>query len=315
MLYDKHKYVTMIKAKARDLGFMACGIAKACRLDEEASRLEEWLENGMHGTMKYMENHFEKRVDPRKLVDGSKSVISVVHGYLPSVKQQDPEAPVLSKYGYGTDYHFVLKEKLGKLLMFMNESVGQVNGRAFVDSAPVLDRAWAARAGVGWIGKNTNLLVPRSGSFFFIGELIVDIDLPADKPMRDHCGNCTMCIDACPTGAIIEPQKVDSRKCISYLTIEYRDQIPDEFAGKMQNRVFGCDICQDVCPWNQKAVPHQEKLFEPEPGLTEMKAEEWHEMTREVFNRYFKKTAVQRPGYKKIMRTLEFMRGKEGAVP
>lgn len=305
----------MIKAKARDLGFMACGIAKACRLDDEASRLEEWLENGMHGTMKYMENHFEKRLDPRKLVDGAKSIISVVHNYLPSVKQQDPEAPVLSKYGYGADYHYVLKEKLGKLLMFMNESIGQVDGRAFTDSAPVLDRAWAARAGLGWIGKNTNLLVPRSGSFFFIGELIVDIDLPADKPMRDYCGSCTMCIDACPTGAIIEPRKVDSRKCISYLTIEYREQIPGEFTGKMHNRVFGCDICQDICPWNKKAVPHQEPLFDPEPGLTELKAEEWHDMTREVFNLYFKKTAVQRAGYKKIMRTLEFLRGKAGAVP
>ncbi|MFO7922808.1 MAG: tRNA epoxyqueuosine(34) reductase QueG [Bacteroidales bacterium] len=308
MTGENSKYSKLIKGKARDLGFSGCGISVACRLDNEAARLEKWLQQGMHGTMKYMENHFEERVDPRKLVDGARSVISVLHNYFPADVQKDPDAPVLSKYAYGTDYHFVVKDKLRQLLQFMNRAIGKVNGRAFVDSAPVLDRVWAARSGLGWIGKNTNLLVKGRGSFFFIGELIVDIQLSPDLPDKDHCGNCRLCMDACPTGAIIAPRKLDARRCISYMTIEYRESLPSEIKDKMHNRVFGCDICQDVCPWNRKASPHKEPLLSPVPGLTELKAREWYNIDKECFDHYFRKTAVNRAGFKQIKRNLEFLK-------
>jgi epoxyqueuosine reductase len=307
---EKIKYASLIKARAAELGFSGCGISAATILEAEASRLERWLKAGRHGKMGYMENNFDKRIDPRKLVEGAKSVISVLHNYFPAEKQVNPEAPVLSKYAYGTDYHFIVKDKLKQLLSFMNESIGEVNGRAFCDSAPVLDRAWAARSGLGWIGKNTNLLTKGSGSFFFIGELIVDIDLPADAPVKDYCGNCRRCIDACPTGAILAPRELDARKCISYLTIEFRDDLPEGMRDKMGNRVFGCDICQDVCPWNKKAIPHNEPLFDPDPGLMAMSQDEWNGMDRQVFNRYFKSSAVMRAGYKQLKRNLDFLKGQ-----
>ncbi len=303
-----NKYVDIIKTKANDLGFSDCGISAAGILEDEAKNFEEWLKAGMHGSMSYMENHFDKRIDPRRLVEGAKSVISVLHNYFYSGHQKYSDAPVLSKYAYGTDYHYVLKEKLKILLDFINENIGEVNGRVFVDSAPVLDRAWAARSGLGWIGKNTNLLVKGKGSFFFIGELIVDIELPSDIPAKNNCGDCRLCIDSCPTGAIISPQKLDSRLCISYLTIEHRDQFPKEIRDKMQNQVFGCDICQDVCPWNKKAVPNYEPLFKPVPGLLELSADEWHDMDSVLFKKLFARSVVQRAGYKQIRRNLEVIR-------
>ncbi len=306
---ENAKHINSIKNKAAELGFDACGVSAACRLDDEARRLEKWLSAGMHGSMKFMENHFEKRVDPRKLVDDAKTVISVLHNYYPSRKQEGPGAPVLSKYAYGTDYHYVMKGKLQELMDFMNDTIGEVNGRAFVDSAPVLDRAWAARAGLGWIGKNSCLIARGAGSFFFIGELIVDIELPADAPARDHCGSCSVCIDACPTGAIVEPGLVDARRCISCLTIEYRDEFTDGTGNKLHNRVFGCDICQDVCPWNLGAKPHHEPLFEPEPGLLELTADEWYDMAGPLYRRLFRRSAVKRAGYRQLRRNLDALRG------
>lgn len=307
MSAGKHKYEQLIKARAESLGFLSCGISVACRLEDEAGKMEQWLQEGMHGSMRYMENHFEKRVDPRKLVHGAKSVISVLYNYFPAEIQKDPSAPVLSKYAYGNDYHFILKEKLRQLLKFMNEAIGKVNGEIFVDSAPVMERAWAARSGIGWIGKNTNLIVKGGGSFFFIGELIVDIELPADSPAEDRCGSCTRCMDACPTGALVAPRLLDARRCISYLTIEYRNSLPSDMSKMMENRVFGCDICQDVCPHNRKARPHGEPLFNPAPGLLEMTREQWHDMERDHFNRYFGKSAVRRTGYKQLRRNLDFL--------
>jgi epoxyqueuosine reductase len=306
---DPVLYSEMIKTKAKELGFSACGISRAEMLDEEARRLEQWLNAGMHGKMGYMENHFDKRVDPRKLVDGAKSVISVLQNYFPSRTQSDQSAPVLSRYAYGTDYHFVIKEKLRELLSFINISIGEVHGRVFVDSAPVLDRAWAARSGLGWIGKNTNLLVKQSGSFFFIGELIVDIDLGTDGPVKDYCCRCRRCIDACPTGAIVAPRTLDARKCLSYLTIEYKGELPADMKGKMKNRMYGCDICQDVCPYNKKSVPHNEPLFEPKAGLLEMGPVEWQNLDRGKFKHYFTNTAVWRIRYQQLRRNIDFLAG------
>ncbi len=314
MLYtdENSKYIEGIKNKALDLGFQACGISVACRLDREAERFEKWLSAGMHGTMKFMENHFEKRVDPRKLVDDAKTVISVLCNYYPARKQEDPGAPVLSKYAYGTDYHYVMKGRLKELLDFMNDTIGEVNGRAFVDSAPVLDRAWAARSGLGWIGKNSCLISRSNGSFFFIGELIVDIELPADAPGKDHCGSCRICLDACPTGAIVEPGLVDARRCISCLTIEYRHEFPAGTGSILNNRVFGCDICQDVCPWNKRAEPHHETLFEPAPGLLELSAAGWYEMNSTLYRQLFGKSAVKRAGYRLLRRNIDALIAAKG---
>lgn len=241
-------YAKLIKAEAKRLGFISCGISKAEFLEQEAPRLEAWLKKEMHGEMKYMENHFDKRLDPTKLVEGSKSVISLLLNYFPSSFQKDEEAPKISKYAYGTDYHFVIKDKLKQLLNFISEEIGEVHGRAFVDSAPVLDKAWAAKSGLGWIGKNSNLLTQQVGSFYFIAELIVDLDLEYDTPVTDHCGTCTACIDACPTQAIVEPYVVDGSKCISYFTIELKEEIPSSYKNTFDNWMFGCDVCQDVCP-------------------------------------------------------------------
>ncbi|HEX9828138.1 MAG TPA: tRNA epoxyqueuosine(34) reductase QueG, partial [Flavobacteriaceae bacterium] len=251
----------LIKTEAKRLGFLSCGISKAQFLEEEAPRLEKWLSNNMHGKMHYMENHFDKRLDPTKLVEGSKSVISLLLNYYPSEEQKDKTAPKISKYAYGIDYHFVIKNKLKQLLEFIQQEIGEVNGRAFVDSAPVLDKAWAAKSGLGWMGKHTNLLTQQMGSFYFIAELIVDLDLDYDLPTTDHCGSCTACIEACPTQAIVEPYVVDGSKCISYFTIELKENIPTELKGKLDDWMFGCDVCQDVCPWNRFSKPHREPLF------------------------------------------------------
>jgi len=304
----KKKYTDFIKAEAQRLGFMACGISKAGFLEDQAPLLEEWLNRNYQGEMHWMENHFDKRLDPRKLVPGAKSVISVLLNYYPEEKQKDPEAPKIAKYAYGEDYHFVIKRKLKELMHSIKEEVGDVNGRAFVDSAPVMDREWARRSGLGWIGKHTLLLTKGSGSYYFIGELIIDLELEADLPVTDHCGSCTKCIDACPTDAIVQPNLLDSNKCISYLTIELKDQIPSGFKEQMENWAFGCDICQDVCPWNRFAKPTDEEAFEPRPGMLEMKAEDWHEITEEVFGRLFKKSAVKRAGYKGLKQNLKFLK-------
>ncbi|HET8885708.1 MAG TPA: tRNA epoxyqueuosine(34) reductase QueG [Salinimicrobium sp.] len=300
----------LIKEEAKRLGFMSCGISKAEFLEKEAPRLENWLKEKRHGQMLYMENHFDKRLDPTKLVDGSKSVISLLLNYYPDEKQSETGLKI-SKYAYGTDYHFVIKDKLKSLMFFINEKIGDVDGRAFVDSAPVLDKAWAAKSGLGWIGKNSNLITKQVGSFFFIAELIVDLELDYDTPVTDHCGSCTACIDACPTQAIVEPYKVDGSKCISYFTIELKEEIPQDAAGKFENWIFGCDICQDVCPWNRFSKPHNEPLFNPHEDLLNMSSKDWEEITEEVFSKIFKKSAVKRTKYNGLKRNIDFLKIKK----
>ena len=306
---DRSGYSENIKAEAKRLGFLSCGISQAAFLEEEAPRLEAWLKMGMHGEMAYMENHFDKRLDPRKLVPGAKSVISLLYNYYPSEKQRE-DAYKISKYAYGEDYHHVIKGKLRQLLEFMQEEIGAVQGRAFVDSAPVLDKAWAARSGLGWIGKNSNLLTRQVGSFYFIAELIVDLDLQYDTPTTDHCGSCTACIDACPTQAIVQPYVVDGSRCISYFTIELKDEIPKSLQGSFDDWIFGCDVCQDVCPWNRFSKPHREPRFKPNPELLEFDKEDWVELTEEVFQKVFRKSAVKRTKFQGLKRNIAFL--KEG---
>jgi len=291
---------------------MFCGIARAGFLEEEAPRLENWLKQGMQGEMRYMENHFDKRLDPRLLVDGARSVISLGLNYYTEQTQSDPSAPKISKYAFGADYHQVIKAKLKLLLDVINEKIGEVNGRAFVDSAPVLDKAWAKKAGLGWIGKNTNLISTKKGSFFFLAELIVDIELECDIPSTaDHCGTCTRCVDACPTGAIVAPYVVDGSRCISYLTIELKNEIPREFAGKMDNWMFGCDVCQDVCPWNRFSVLNREPAFQPNEHLLEMDRRDWQDITEDVFQKVFKNSAVKRTKFSGLKRNIEFLRNSD----
>ncbi|MBO0355030.1 tRNA epoxyqueuosine(34) reductase QueG [Flagellimonas marinaquae] len=301
------KHTFMIKTEAKRLGFLSCGISKAGFLEEEAPRLEKWLNQNMHGEMQYMENHFDKRLDPTKLVEGSKSVISLLLNYFPS-EEQNPDSYKISKYAYGMDYHFVIKDKLKSLLQFIQEEIGDVHGRAFVDSAPILDKAWAAKSGLGWIGKNSNLLTQQVGSFYFIAELIVDLELEYDTPVTDHCGTCTACIDACPTEAIVQPYVVDGSKCISYLTIELKNEIPSEFDGKLDEWMFGCDVCQDVCPWNRFSKPHSEPLFNPNPDLLSFTKKDWEEITEDVFKKIFKKSAVKRTKLSGLERNINFLK-------
>ncbi|MGW9685270.1 tRNA epoxyqueuosine(34) reductase QueG [Flagellimonas sp. 2504JD1-5] len=300
-------YSKKIKTEAKRLGFLSCGISKAEFLEEEAPRLEKWLNQNMHGEMRYMENHFDKRLDPTKLVEGSKSVVSLLLNYFPS-EEQNQESYKISKYAFGTDYHFVIKDKLKSLLNFIQEEIGEVHGRAFVDSAPVLDKAWAARSGLGWIGKHSNLLTQQVGSFYFIAELIIDLELEYDAPVTDHCGTCTACIDACPTEAIVEPYVVDGSKCISYFTIELKNEIPTGFQGKFDDWMFGCDVCQDVCPWNRFSKSHSEPLFDPHPELLSMSKKDWEEITEDVFRRIFKKSAVKRTKFSGLQRNIDFLK-------
>ncbi len=304
----KSQHTTFIKQRSQALGFDFCGISKADFLEEEAPRLEKWLKNNMHGEMKYMENHFDKRLDPRKLVEGAKSVISLMYNYYTDQKPSDAEAPKISKYAYGEDYHHVIKDKLAGFLSELQDEIGDFNGRIFVDSAPVLDKAWAKKAGLGWIGKNSNLINKQSGSFFFIAEIILDVELEYDGPIKDYCGTCTRCIDECPTDAIIEPYVVDGSKCISYFTIELKDAISDEHKGKFDNWMFGCDVCQDVCPWNSFSKPHSEPLFNPQTGILEKTKKEWQELTLEIFQELFKKSAVKRTKYDGLKRNIEFLK-------
>ena len=289
------------------MGFDFCGISKAGFLEEEAPRLEKWLNEKKHGQMHYMANYFDKRLNPTLLVEGAKSVISLLYNYYPT-QTQDPEAPKLSKYAFGQDYHEVIKNKLNEFLFSLKENIGDINGRAFVDSAPVMDKAWAAKSGLGWIGKHSNLINKQQGSFFFIAELIVDLDLEADGPIKDYCGTCTKCIDACPTEAIIEPYVVDGSKCISYFTIELKEAIPEEFKPNMDKWVFGCDVCQDVCPWNSFSKPHQQPLFNNTTGVLDFNASDWHNLTEETFNHVFKNSAVKRTKFKGLKRNLNFIK-------
>lgn len=297
-----------LKAQARRLGFEGCGASKAVRLDEEARRLEEWLLDGRHASMSWMENHFEKRVDPRRLVDGAQSVISVIHNYYqpsPSLADTPSTAGKISRYAWGDDYHVVMKEKLFALFDWLDEKLGGVRGRAFVDSAPVLDKAWAQRSGLGWIGKHSNLLNRSLGSYFFIGELIVDVPLDYDERAMDYCGSCTRCIDACPTDAIYRPYVVDANRCISYWTIEHRDDdIPGDLSTQFDRWIFGCDICQDVCPWNKYKRPTGESRYYPRPGITDTELQTWMELDLDEFRRRFRKSPVKRAGYDGFRRNL-----------
>jgi epoxyqueuosine reductase len=304
---NKSKHTAFIKSEAKRLGFLSCGISKAGFLEAEAPRLEAWLKNNMHGQMAYMENHFDKRLDPTKLVDGAKSVISLLLNYYPA-ESQSTESYKISKYAYGQDYHFVIKKKLRELLASVQTEIGAVGGRAFVDSAPVLDKAWAAKSGLGWIGKNSNLLTRKVGSFYFIAELIVDIELEYDHATTDHCGSCTACIDACPTDAIVAPYVVDGSKCISYFTIELKDNLPAEMKGKFNDWAFGCDVCQDVCPWNRFSKPHNEPLFDPHPELLSITKADWDEITAETFGKVFKNSAVKRTKFAGLKRNIDFLK-------
>ena len=278
-------------------------------MEPEAKRLEKWLHDGNHGRMRYMENHFDLRTDPRKLVPGAKSVISLLYNYHTDESQDDENAPRISRYAYGRDYHKVIRKKLKALIAEIRMHIGEVAGRGFVDSAPVLERDWARRAGNGWMGKNTMLIHPKAGSYFFLAELITDLELEPDAPINDYCGTCTRCIDACPTDAISEKGYVlDGSRCISYLTIELRDAIPDEFEGKMENWAFGCDICQEVCPWNRFATPHHEDAFRPKDELIAMTTDDWYEITEEIFDKLFEGSAVRRTKYSGLRRNLDFLR-------
>jgi len=298
----------MIQSKAAELGFFYCGFSKAEFLEDEAPRLETWLNQNYQGKMSYMGNYFDKRLDPRLLVEGANTVISLILNYFPSVTQKDKEAPKISKYAYGEDYHFVIKDKLNELLRFIQDEIGEVNGRAFVDSAPVMDKVWAKKSGLGWIGKNSNLIHPKEGSFFFIAELITDLKIEPDGPMKDYCGTCTRCIDACPTEAIVHPYVVDGSKCISYLTIELKDEIiPKEFTGKMDNWMFGCDICQDVCPWNRFSKATQEQRFKPLNSLLDLTISDWENLEDETFQKLFKNSAVKRTKFSGLKRNISFL--------
>ena len=304
---QRAQYSQLIKKEAKSLGFLSCGIAKAGFLADEAPKLEQWLQEGRHGKMHYMENHFDKRLDPTLLVPGAKSVVSLLLNYHAEEKQEDPNAPKIASYAFGQDYHHVIKGKLKILLSRLKESIGEIEGRVFVDSAPVMDKAWAAKAGLGWIGKNTNLISKQVGSFFFIAEMIIDLELAYDLPVADHCGSCTACIDVCPTEALIAPYQIDGSKCISYATIELKEAIPSSFKDKMDGWMFGCDVCQTVCPWNRFATPHQEAAFQPKGELLELTAKDWQELTEETFQRVFQKSAVKRAKYTGLKRNIRFL--------
>ncbi len=304
----KERHTQSIKEEAKRLGFLSCGISKAGFLEEEAPRLESWLNKNRHGQMSYMENHFDKRLNPTLLVDDAKSVVSLLLNYYPS-EIQNKNSYKISKYAYGQDYHYVIKEKLKELLHFIQTEIGEVSGRAFVDSAPVLDKAWAAKSGLGWIGKNSNLITQKIGSFYFIAELIIDLDLEYDTTTTDHCGTCTACLDACPTEAIVAPYVVDGSKCISYFTIELKDNLPNEMKGKFDDWAFGCDVCQDVCPWNRFSKSHNEPLLKPNEAILNFSKKDWEEITTETFNKIFKNSAVKRTKIEGLKRNIDFLKG------
>ena len=303
----KYHLTNQIKKHASKLGFLDCAISKAKKLEEEESRLSDWLKKDMHGEMHFMENHFEKRLDPTKLFEGTKSVISLLYNYYTGQKPEEDHYKI-SKYAYGEDYHHVIKSKLKLLIQYIEKVITGAKCRAFIDSAPVLDKVWAKKSGLGWIGKNTNLISRKHGSFFFIAEIMIDAKLDYGIPIKDYCGQCTKCIDACPTNAIYEPYKVDANKCISYFTIELKNLIPQKFKGKYNNWIFGCDICQDVCPWNSKLIPHLEAAFEPHPDLLKMKKEDWENIDEKTFQKIFKNSAVKRTKFTGLKRNIKFLK-------
>lgn len=307
MTTAKEKIIT----EAGRLGFSFAGVSRAGFLEEEASRLERWLREGRHGTMSYMERNFDKRLDPRLLVEGARTVISLLMNYFPATEQPTGHLPIISRYAYGKDYHLVIKDKLKELIEFIRSEIGEVNGRAFTDSAPVLDKAWAAKSGLGWIGKNGNLIHPKSGSWFFIAELITDLDLEPDSPISDYCGTCTACIDACPTAAIIQPKVVDGSRCISYFTIELKEAIPESVRDDFQGRAFGCDICQEVCPWNRFAIPTTIPEFTPKKEILEFNTNDWLEITEEVFKERFRDSPLSRTGREGMIRNVKFVTGEK----
>ncbi|SMO53530.1 epoxyqueuosine reductase [Saccharicrinis carchari] len=307
----KTAYSDLIRQKALELGFDACGFAKAEELVPEKEILSDWLSNQMHGNMHYMANHFDKRVDPSKLVEGAKTVIVLLSNYTPKIKQSDPEAPIIARYAFGKDYHFVIKDQLKTLFGYIQEEIyPSLEGRYFVDSAPVLERSLAARAGLGWIGKNTHLIHKKLGSYVFISELIVNLDLPKGEPIKDACGGCTRCIDACPTEALLPGRTLDARKCISYLTIENKEAIPEHFVGKMENRVFGCDICQEVCPWTWKSRPHVNENMQPVAKVMQLTKKQWQHLSQEEFSAVFSKSAVKRAKFSGLRRNIDFLLSK-----
>ncbi len=306
----KAKYTQLIKAEAKRLGFFACGIAEARFLEEEADTFDKWLKSGFNGDMYYMENHYDKRLNPKLLVPGAKSVISLLMSYFPKEVQTQEDVPRIAKYAYGEDYHYVVKDKIYKLMQYIKDEIGEVSGRVFTDSAPVFEKKWAELAGIAWRGKNSNMLT-KKGSFFFIGELIIDLELEYDTPINSYCGTCTRCIDACPTQAITEPYVIDANKCISYLTIEYKESLPEELKSKFNNNLFGCDICQDVCPFNRKPLIHNEKRFEPVPKLLQMTERDWHAINEKNFKTIFGNSAISRAKYTGLKRNLAFINKKD----
>ncbi|MEQ8304630.1 MAG: tRNA epoxyqueuosine(34) reductase QueG [Cyclobacteriaceae bacterium] len=310
---SKSKTTQLIKKIAAEQGFSFCGISKAEFLESEAPKLDEWLKRNYQGTMGYLENHYEKRLDPTLLVPGAKSVISLIYNYFPREDANQNSKFKVAKYAYGEDYHFVIKDKLTALTKSIREEIGDVQGRAFVDSAPVMERAWAQKSGIGWVGKNSLLLNRTMGSFFFLAELIVDLELDYDAATKDYCGSCTACIDACPTGAIPEPYVVDGSKCISYFTIELKDEIPSDMRGKFDNWIFGCDICQDICPWNRFSSPHHDPRLQASDEFREFDNKRWMELTEDVFHKVFKKSALKRTGFEGMSRNIKFVNGKNQA--
>lgn len=301
------KHARLIKSKAKKFGFQSCGISKAGFLEEEAHSLENWLRNDYHGKMSYMENHFDKRLDPTLLVEGSKSVISLSYNYFPAENLSSLESFKISKYAYGEDYHIVIKEILAEMVAELKEEIGDFECRVFTDSAPILERSWARRSGIGWVGKNANLITKQNGSFYFLAEIICDLELQADLATTDHCGTCTKCIDACPTDAIVSEKVIDGSKCISYATIELKEEIPASFKNNMQDWMFGCDICQDVCPWNRFSAPHQQEKFKPNQFLQNYQKEDWKEVTQEVFSEIFRKSPVKRTKFAGLQRNIGFL--------
>ena len=301
----KKRNSQLVKKLAKQIGFSSCGISKARFLQEEEKKFENWLKKGYQGTMSYLEKNFDKRLDPQKLVPGAKSVISLTYNYFPQKKTLNENSFIISKYAYGKDYHFIIKDKLKALFNLLKKEIGDIEGRVFVDSAPIHERAWAKISGLGWIGKNSLLLNKKMGSYFFLAEIICDLDLEYDSSVSDHCGTCTKCIDACPTDAITESQVLDANKCISYLTIENKNEIPKELSKSFNNYIFGCDICQDVCPWNKFAKPHNEKEFLPKEELSKFTKKEWQELTNETFNKIFKNSAVKRTKFEGLKRNIK----------
>jgi epoxyqueuosine reductase len=307
LINNKEKYTSFIKAEATRLGFLSCGVSKAGFLEEEAPRLERWLTNNHQGEMGYLENHFDKRLNPTLLVDGAKSVVSLLLNYYPP-ELQNGESYKISKYAYGKDYHSVINKKLKKLLRSIKAEIGEVNGRAFMDIAPVMDKVWAAKSGLGWMGKHSNLITQKVGSFYFIAELILDLELDYDNPTTDHCGSCTACIDACPTEAIVAPYVVDGSKCISYYTIELQNNIPIEAKGKLDDWMFGCDVCQDVCPWNKFSKAHNEPLFSPYPELLSFSKKDWEEISEETFAKVFTNSPLKRAKLEGLKKNIAFLK-------